>query len=116
MIPLQPTNSTTEEVQQIKLEKARLEWASTKTQMSVGAALIFLACLVGYWRTLGIGFLMSDFVYVSTVAQAAAGNFNGILQTIVGTPGDIPSDLLVPYQPLVSVSILFDYLLWHTNA
>jgi hypothetical protein len=112
---LQPADSTANEVQQVRLEKVRVEWASTKTQMVLGVLLILLTCLVGYARCLSIGFLLDDFAYIHTVAEAAAGRFSGLLQTLIGG-APVPGYLSEPYRPIVSISLLLDYLVWHTNA
>jgi len=55
-----------------RLEKARLDFGSLRTQMALAAILIFTSCLVNFWSTLKDGFLLDAVpkskVYVSRIS------------------------------------------------
>jgi hypothetical protein len=108
-----PTEPQIQELQQIRLEQARLEWASTKTQMAVGAVLILITCAIAWWSALSVQIPDADVAYIRPAAEAASGNFNSFLPLMLGST---ESSSTLPYRPLFHISVLFDYLIWQRNS
>lgn len=78
------------------LEKATVEYSSTKTQFLLGAALALIASLIAVRKTFGIGFMAGDITRVNAMSQALHGQME-ILRTHL--------DAL----------LLADYFLFHMN-
>ncbi len=97
-----------------RLEKARLDFGSLRTQMALASILIFTSCLVNFWSTLKDGFLLDDFLHLDYCARFLAGDMQPFLNNLTGNWG--ASDLMLSYRPVVSISLLADYLLYGTNA
>jgi hypothetical protein len=97
-----------------KIEKAQITWPATKTQMLWGSALIILSCFVSYAGTLGMGFLLDDYLHVDYAARALHGDLAPLLSNLVSNWGG--SDIMKSYRPVVSLSIFLDYVVFHTNA
>ncbi|MBK8220845.1 MAG: hypothetical protein IPK73_07470 [Candidatus Obscuribacter sp.] len=95
-----------------RLEKARLDFGSLRTQMALAAILIFTSCLVNFWSTLKDGFLLDDFLHLDYCARFMSGEMQPFLSNLTGNWG--ASDLMLSYRPVVSISLLADYLLYGT--
>ncbi|CAN5142641.1 hypothetical protein BH11CYA1_BH11CYA1_30050 [soil metagenome] len=80
-----------------QLEGARVDFASTKTQMLLGAIIICVSCLVAYGQTVLVTFLGQDLTYVQAIADTLHGSF----EQVKANPTSI---------------LLVDYLLYHTNT
>ncbi|MBP6746375.1 hypothetical protein KA344_14150 [bacterium] len=80
-----------------QLERARVDFSSTKTQMLVGALIICVSCLVAYAQTVLVTFLGQDLTYIQAIADTLHGSFDQVLAN--------PTSIL-----------LLDYLLYHTNT
>ncbi|HEY9784395.1 MAG TPA: hypothetical protein V6D17_03265, partial [Candidatus Obscuribacterales bacterium] len=107
-------NEAAKTLPDLKLEPAGLEWSSEKTQLSIGFVASVLVCLAAFWQTTGIGFLLDDFLHLDQVVRAFQGDRRDFLSNLYANWGG--SDLMVSYRPLVSLSVLADYLFWRTNA
>lgn len=98
----------------VNIEKAKLDLNSVKVQMALGTVLIACACLVSYWNTLEVGFLLDDFLHLDYVARALQGNWHDFAQNFYGNWAG--SDIMRSYRPLASLSIFIDYALWGVHA
>jgi hypothetical protein len=99
---------------EFKPEPERLDLESPKAQLAVGFVLIFTACLVGYWQSLSVGFLLDDFLHVDYVSKALAGNWSPFLNNFTGNWAG--SDIMKSYRPVASLTIFLDYLFWQTEG
>lgn len=98
--------STSENISDIKapesapkrqLERARVDFSSTKTQMLLGALIMSVSCLIAYGQTVLVTFLGQDLTYIQAIADTLHGSFDQVLAN--------PTSIL-----------LIDYLLYHTNT
>ncbi len=98
--------STSENISDIKaaqsapkrqLERARVDFSSTKTQMLLGALIMCVSCLIAYGQTVLVTFLGQDLTYIQAIADTLHGSFDQVLAN--------PTSIL-----------LLDYLLYHTNT
>jgi hypothetical protein len=96
------------------IEKARIDGASTKTQMVIAALIIIASGCVAYGSTLKMGFLLDDYLHLDYAARAVAGQFGPLVNNFVSNWGG--SDIMKSYRPVISLSIFIDYLLFHTHA
>jgi hypothetical protein len=87
----------TESVPKRQLERARVDFSSTKTQMLLGALIMCVSCLIAYGQTVLVTFLGQDLNYIQAIADALHGSFDQVLAN--------PASIL-----------LIDYLLYHTNT
>jgi len=91
------SNAKQEQSSKRQLERARVDFSSTKTQMLVGALIIGVSCLVAYAQTVLVTFLGQDLTYIQAIADTLHGSFDQVLAN--------PTSIL-----------LLDYLLYHTNT
>ncbi len=98
----------------LTIEKDMIDPSSLRLEMVIGAALMLVTSLTLYWPVLGAGFLLDDFLHLDYVARAAAGDWHDFLSNFTGNWAG--SDIMKSYRPVVSLSVLIDYLLWGTNA
>ncbi|MFA6207969.1 MAG: hypothetical protein WCT03_00560 [Candidatus Obscuribacterales bacterium] len=91
------TSAKAEQAPKRQLERARVDFSSTKTQMLVGAIIICVSCLVAYGQTVLVTFLGQDLTYIQAIAETRHGSFEQLLAN--------PTSFL-----------LIDYLLYHTNT
>lgn len=98
--------STSENISDIKapesapkrqLERAKVDFSSTKTQMLLGALIMSVSCLIAYGQTVLVTFLGQDLTYIQAIADTLHGSFDQVLAN--------PTSIL-----------LIDYLLYHTNT
>lgn len=98
--------STSENISDVKatksapkrqLERTRVDFSSTKTQMLLGALLMSVSCLIAYGKTVLVTFLGQDLTYIQAIADTVHGSFDQVLAN--------PTSIL-----------LIDYLLYHTNT
>lgn len=87
----------TESAPKRQLERARVDFSSTKTQMLLGALIMCVSCLVAYGQTVLVTFLGQDLTYIQAIADTLHGSFDLVLAN--------PTSIL-----------LIDYLLYHTNT
>ncbi len=80
-----------------QLERARVDFSSTKTQMLLGALIMCVSCLIAYGQTVLVTFLGQDLTYIQAIADTLHGSFEQVLAN--------PTSIL-----------LIDYLLYHTNT
>jgi len=97
-----------------RYEKARLDFYSTRTQMFFGAILIFLSCAINYWSTLKASFLLDDYWHIKYLGALFAGHVEPFLQNFTSLFNS--SGLAIGYGPLVSLSVLLDYLIYHIHS
>lgn len=95
-------------------EKARLDFNSTRTQMFFGAILIFLSCATNYWSTLKASFLLDDYWHIKYLGALFAGHVEPFLQNFTSLFNT--SGLAIGYGPMVSLSVLLDYLIYHIHS
>jgi hypothetical protein len=96
------------------IEKAQIDWPSTKTQMTLAALLIIASCCVAYGSTLKMGFLLDDYLHLDYAARALRGEVGPLVHNFVSNWGG--SDIMKSYRPIISLSIFTDYLLYHTHS
>ncbi len=118
------TNSTTSaekntsdlsNLSNLNLEPAKVDYLSVKTQIIIAALLSSVLIFAIYWPTLKIGFLHDDFLHLDYVARAVMkGDAHDFLANLYSNWGG--SDLMQSYRPLVSMSLLFDFLVFRTHA
>jgi len=87
----------TESAPKRQLERARVDFSSTKTQMLLGALIMCVSCLIAYGQTVLVTFLGQDLTYIQAIADTLHGSFDQVLAN--------PTSIL-----------LIDYLLYHTNT
>jgi len=87
----------TESAPKRQLERARVDFSSTKTQMLLGALIMCVSCLIAYGQTVLVTFLGQDLTYIQAIADTVHGSFEQVLAN--------PTSIL-----------LIDYLLYHTNT
>lgn len=87
----------TESAPKRQLERARVDFSSTKTQMLLGALIMCVSCLIAYGQTVLVTFLGQDLTYIQAIADTLHGSFDLVLAN--------PTSIL-----------LIDYLLYHTNT
>lgn len=87
----------TESAPKRQLERARVDFSSTKTQMLLGALIMCVSCLIAYGQTVLVTFLGQDLTYIQAIADTVHGSFDQVLAN--------PTSIL-----------LIDYLLYHTNT
>lgn len=97
-----------------RYEKARLDFYSTRTQMFFGAILIFLSCAINYWSTLKASFLLDDYWHIKYLGAIFAGHVEPFLQNFTSLFNS--NGLSIGYGPLVSLSVLLDYLIYHIHS
>lgn len=97
-----------------RYEKARLDFYSTRTQMFFGAIVIFLSCTVNYWSTLKASFLLDDYWHIKYLGALFAGHLEPFLQNFSRIYSN--SDLTIGFGPMVSLSVLLDYLIYHIHS
>jgi hypothetical protein len=98
---------------QRRLQKAGIDLGSIRTQLFTAIVICVFAAFINYAGTLKDGFLLDDFLHLNYCARALAGDWQPFLMNFTGNWGG--SDLMLSYRPVVSLSILFDYLLYRTN-
>ncbi|MBN8660860.1 MAG: hypothetical protein J0M35_10875 [Candidatus Obscuribacter phosphatis] len=98
---------------QRRLQKAGIDLGSIRTQLFIAIVICVFAAFINYAGTLKDGFLLDDFLHLNYCARALAGDWQPFLMNFTGNWGG--SDLMLSYRPVVSLSILFDYLLYRTN-
>lgn len=98
----------------LTLEPAEIDWLSTRTQAAAGVVLSLIVCLFCFWQTTEIGFLLDDLLHVDYVARAMTGDAHDLIANFYSNWGG--SDLMKSYRPVVSLSMLSDYLLFNANA
>lgn len=98
---------------QRRLQKAGIDLGSIRTQLFIAIVVCVFAAFINYGSTLRDGFLLDDFLHLNYCARALAGDWQPFLMNFTGNWGG--SDLMLSYRPVVSLSILFDYLLYRTN-
>ncbi|MBX9938020.1 MAG: hypothetical protein K2Y32_02140 [Candidatus Obscuribacterales bacterium] len=98
---------------QRRLQKAGIDLGSIRTQLFIAIVVCIFAAFINYGSTLRDGFLLDDFLHLNYCARALAGDWQPFLMNFTGNWGG--SDLMLSYRPVVSLSILFDYLLYRTN-
>jgi hypothetical protein len=105
---------TSNQINKLPLEPARLDLQSVKVQMVLGSLLILAACLVAYFGTLKAGFLLDDFLHLDYLLRALSGDMQDFLRNFYGNWAGC--DLMKAYRPITSISLFFDCLLYGTNA
>jgi hypothetical protein len=77
-------------------------------------AVLATIVLLVFARTLGSYFLEDDFGEICYCSNIADGNVHMLFSNFTGNYMQIPG--MNVYRPFLLVSLLFDYLLWRTNA
>ncbi len=97
------------------LEPSHLDLLSVRTQIVIAAILSSILVFVIYGPTLNIGFLHDDFLHLDYVSRAILkGDTHDLLANLYSNWGG--SDLMRSYRPLVSISLLLDFILYRANA
>lgn len=108
-------NQEKQDLSKLDLEPAKLDFLSVKTQIVLAAILSSILVFATYWSTLRIGFLHDDWLHLDYVARAVLnGDSRDFLANFYSNWGG--SDLMSSYRPFVSLSLLFDFLAYKTNA
>lgn len=97
-----------------QIEPARLDFSGTKTQMALGCALIVVTVIWIGKSSLGADFLLDDYLHIDYCNRAMHGDPSTLIQCLTGNWGG--SDLMKSYRPIVSLSILIDFLIYHLNS
>lgn len=99
----------------LNLEPAHLDFLSVRAQIVIAAILSSILVFVIYAPTLKIGFLHDDFLHLDYVARAVLkGDAHDFLANLYSNWGG--SDLMRSYRPLVSISLLLDFIVFRANA
>ncbi|HNB22699.1 MAG TPA: hypothetical protein PKZ32_09785, partial [Candidatus Melainabacteria bacterium] len=107
--------SARQDLSKLDLEPAKLDFLSVKTQIVFATILSAILVFATYWPTLNIGFLHDDWLHVDYIARAVLkGDWHDCLANLYSNWGG--SDLMKSYRPLVSISLLTDFLVFKTNA
>ena len=108
-------NLEKQDLSKLDLEPAKLDFLSVKTQIVIATILSSIIVFSTYWSTLNIGFLHDDWLHLDYVARAVLnGDARDLLANFYSNWGG--SDLMSSYRPLISLSLLFDFLVFKTNA
>ncbi|MBC7998604.1 MAG: hypothetical protein IAF58_11705 [Leptolyngbya sp.] len=100
---------------EIRLQKAGVDFRSTKIQVVIATILSTVLLLFLYQPSMYSGFLLDDFLHLDYVSRALdKGDAHDFLANLYSNWGG--SDLMKSYRPVVSISIFLDYLIWKTNA
>lgn len=103
------------DLSRLDLEPAKLDFLSVKTQIVFATVLSTILIFTIFWPSLTIGFLHDDWLHLDYVARAVSkGDWSDFLANFHGNWGG--SDLMLSYRPLISLSLLIDFLVYKTNA
>ena len=70
--------------------------------------------LVCFGRTLGSYFIADDFGQIFYASRICNGNLNALFSSFTGNYMQLP--IMSIYRPCLLLSLVFDYLIWHTKA
>lgn len=93
-------------------------WVSIKptTIAFITMSVIIGATAFGAYRSsLGIGFLLDDFSHLDYGYRISQGDWSGLVKVFTSNWTGAADDL-TSYRPLISISMLLDYLVWGINA
>lgn len=108
-------NTEKQDLSKLDLEPAKLDFLSVKTQIVFATIMSSLVVFTIFWPTLKIGFLHDDWLHLDYVARAVVnGDAGDLLANLYSNWGG--SDLMRSYRPLVSLSLLLDFIVYRTNA
>lgn len=96
------------------LEFRRVVWFSQKVQVVIACLLIAVVIGVCFGSSLGIGFLLDDFLHLEYSMRALHNQWVPLLGNLFGNWGD--SDLMRSYRPIASLSIFLDAIFARTDA
>lgn len=96
------------------IQGSRLEFSSLRTQLFIAFFFALIICLLLYKDWLSIGFLHDDFLHVNYIYQGLYGNPKFFIENTFGTWAG--SEIMSSFRPLVSLSLLFDYVIFHGSA
>jgi hypothetical protein len=87
---------------------------SCKVQMIFAGAAVLLISLISWSAALSTGFLLDDYLHLDYLNRAVHGDYQDFLANFSSNWGG--SDLMKSYRPLVSLSLMADFLVWGANA
>jgi hypothetical protein len=78
--------------------------------------LVLVACSAFvFWKTIGIGYLLDDYLHVEYLNKAAHGDLSGVL-TRMYSRWSYATDGLLAYRPGLTLSFWLDYMAWNGQA
>ncbi|MBX9723122.1 MAG: glycosyltransferase family 39 protein, partial [Candidatus Obscuribacterales bacterium] len=101
-------------VSELTLKPAYIDIFSPRIQMLICSFALFAVCIVTMWPTLSVGFLLDDYLHLDYVNRAMHGDWGKFLENFYSNWGGSP--IMKSYRPLVSLSLLFDQILFAGKA
>lgn len=111
---LAEVNTGEDSATQVALEPRSIVWFSQKVQVIIATLLIVVVIGVCFGCTLGIGFLLDDFLHMEYSMKALHHEWSPLIKNLTGNWGE--SDLMKAYRPLTTVSIFLDAIVARTFA